>query len=312
MTKIHFGVTIPQIKRTWEESKRAALAFESMGYDSLWVNDHLYGPTSPAIPILEAWSTISALAAVTERVELGTLVTPVGMRNVAHLGKIVATADHIAGGRVIPGLGAGWMRREYTDFDVPFPDTKDRLGQLREATELLTQMWDPETDEVTYEGKYFRAENVVTQPKPGRKPPLLIGGSGEKVTMKLAAQHADIWNNLAGSQDNLAHKVEVLHKHCADVGRDPAEITISQQCLVTIAEDEASVGPMIETAQKIFGGHMGTPAGELALSGTPDTIKERIQKHADLGCTMFVMEFFGRDTVEPAQLFAEQVMPAFR
>ena len=311
MTKIHFGVTVPQIKRTWEESKRAAQAFESMGYDSLWVNDHLYGPTSPDIPILEAWSTIAALAAVTDRVELGTLVTPVGMRNVAHLGKVVATADHIAGGRVIPGLGAGWMRREYTDFDVPFPDTKDRLGQLREAAELLTQMWDPETDAVSYDGQYFRVENVVTQPKPGRKPPLLIGGSGEQVTLKLAAKHADIWNNLAGHQDNLAHKIEVLYKHCADIGRDPAEITISQQCLVTIAEDEESVGPLIETAQKIFGGHMGTPAGALALSGTPETIQDRIQQHAELGCTMFVMEFFGRDTVEPAKLFAEQVMPAF-
>ncbi len=104
----------------------------------------------------------------------------------------------------------------------------------------------------------------------------------------------------------------MLHRHCESVGRDPAEITVSQQCLATIAEDEAAAGPMIETATKIFGGHMGDPSGPLALSGTSQQVAERVQKHVDLGCTMFVIEFFGRDTVEPAQLFAEQVMPHFR
>ena len=96
--KAHFGVTVPQIKRTWEESSAAAREFESLGFDSIWVNDHLYGPQSPQIPILEAWSAVSALAAITERVEIGTLVTPAGMRNPAHLGKVIATADEIAGG----------------------------------------------------------------------------------------------------------------------------------------------------------------------------------------------------------------------
>lgn len=312
MAKLHFGVSVPQIKRTWAESKRAALAFESLGFDSIWVNDHLYGPQSPSIPILEAWSTVSALAAVTERVEIGTLVTPAGMRNPAHLGKVIATADNIAGGRIIPGLGAGWMEREFTDFGMSFPSTAGRLAQLREAVELLTAMWDPEQEEVNFDGKYFQARNLVTLPKPPRKPPLLIGGSGERVTMKIAAQYADIWNNAAGFQPALEHKVQVLHDHCQALGRDPAEITVSQQCLVTIAEDEAAAGPMIETAQRIFGGHMGDPSGPLALSGTPEQVRERIEQHVAIGCTMFVMEFFGRDTVEPATLFAETVLPHFR
>ncbi|MEX2373841.1 MAG: LLM class flavin-dependent oxidoreductase, partial [Dehalococcoidia bacterium] len=98
MAKAHFGVMVPQIKRTWEESRSAALEFEGMGYDSLWVNDHLYGPTSPQIPMLEAWALVAALAATTQRVDIGTLVTPVGMRNAAHLGKTIATLDHISGG----------------------------------------------------------------------------------------------------------------------------------------------------------------------------------------------------------------------
>ena len=310
--QVHFGVTIPQIKRTWEEAKAASIEFEAMGYDSLWVCDHLYGPQSPSIPILEAWSELAAVAAITSKVELGTLVTPAGMRNPAHLGKIIATVDNIAGGRVIAGLGGGWMTREFTDFGVPFLPTGQRLGQLRETVELLKRMWDPAEGEVTYEGKYINVQNVVTEPKPPRRVPIVIGGSGENVTLKLVAQHADWWNNSAGNQGNLERKVGVLRQHCESIGRDPEEITVSQQCLVTIAPDDAAAGPMIDTAKKIFDGHMGDPTGPLAIAGSPERVKEQIQKHIDLGCTAFVMEFFGRDTKTPAQLFADKVLPAFK
>ncbi len=310
MSRAHFGVTVPQIKRTWEESRAAATEFEELGFDSIWVNDHLYGPQSPQIPMLEAWSMVAALAAATSRVEIGTLVTPAGMRNPAHLGKVIATIDHIAGGRIIPGLGAGWMPREFTDFGMPFLSAKERLGQLRETITLLKRMWNDD-EPVTFEGKYVQVHNLVTLPKPERRVPILVGGSGEQVTMKIAAREADIWNNLAGQQGNLAHKVDVLKQHCADVGRDFSEIRIGQQCLVTIAPDDATAGPMAETAKKIFGGHMGDPTGPLALTGTPDRIVEQIEKHLELGCTMFMIEFFGRDTREPARLFAETVLPRF-
>ncbi|MBA4181204.1 MAG: LLM class F420-dependent oxidoreductase [Anaerolinea sp.] len=310
MPAIHFGVTVPQIKRTFEESRSAAREFEAMGYDSLWVCDHLYGPQSPSIPILEAWSLVSALAAVTEKVEIGTLVTPAGMRNPAHLGKVIATVDNISGGRIIPGLGAGWMPREFTDFGVPFLSTGDRLRQLRETVTLLKRMWTE--PEVTFEGRFVQAHNVVCEPKPVRTMPILIGGAGEKVTLKLAAQEAAIWNNLAGHQGALARKVDVLKQHCETVGRPIEDIVISQQCLVTIAPNEESAGPMIETAKKIFGGHMGDPAGPLAIAGSPRRVREQIQKHIDLGCTMFVMEFFGRDTKEAGKLFADTVLPHFK
>ena len=310
MANVHFGVTIPQIKRTWAEAKSNAVEFEAMGYDSLWVCDHLYGPQSPQIPILEAWSLISAVAAVTNRVEIGTLVTPAGMRNAAQLGKVIATIDNIAEGRIIPGLGAGWMPREFSDFGVPFLPTSQRLIQLRETVELLKRMWTEPS--VSYDGKYVKATNLVCEPKPVRVPPILIGGSGEKVTLKLAAQHADIWNHQAARQSELPQKVEVLKQRCAEAGRDMSTLTISQQCLVTIAPDEASAGPMVETAKKIFGGHMGDPTGPLAIAGSPQRVREQIQKHIDLGCTMFLIEFFGRDTREPAQLFAETVLPHFK
>lgn len=310
MANVHFGVTIPQIKRTWTEAKSNSIEFEAMGYDSLWVCDHLYGPQSPQIPILEAWSLISAVAAVTSKVEIGTLVTPAGMRNAPQLGKVIATIDNIAEGRIIPGLGAGWMPREFSDFGVPFLPTSQRLIQLRETVEVLKRMWTEPS--VSYEGKYVQATNLVCEPKPVRVPPILIGGSGEKVTLKLAAQHADIWNHQAARQSELPQKIDVLKQRCSEVGRDFSTLTVSQQCLVTIAPDEASAEPMIDTAKKIFGGHMGDPTGPLAIAGSPARVREQIQKHIDLGCTMFLMEFFGRDTREPAKLFAEQVLPHFK
>ncbi|MCC6387086.1 MAG: LLM class flavin-dependent oxidoreductase [Dehalococcoidia bacterium] len=312
MANVHFGVTIPQIKRTWEESRDASREFEAMGFDSLWVCDHLYGPQSPSIPILEAWSLLAAVAASTEKAELGTLVTPAGMRNAAQLGKVIATVDSIAGGRVIAGLGGGWMRREFTDFGVPFLSTGQRLKQLDETVQLFRRMWDPEEKEVSFAGKFVQCENVVCEPKPPRRVPILVGGAGEKVTLRIAARHADIWNNLAGHQHALPQKVAALRQHMADVGRPESEVTISQQCLVTIAPDEASAGPMVDTAKKIFGGHLGDPTGPLAISGTPERVREQIQKHIDLGCTMFVMEFFGRDPKVGAALFAEKVAPHFK
>tara|TARA_Y100001934_G_C12177757_1_gene689909 strand:- start:37 stop:972 length:936 start_codon:yes stop_codon:yes gene_type:complete len=310
MSKAHFGVTLPQIKRPWIAAAEAAKNFESLGYDSLWVCDHLYGPQSPQLPILEAWSMSSAIAAITERVEIGTLVTPVGMRNAAQLGKTIASIDNIAGGRIIAGLGAGWMPREFTDFGVPFLSTGDRLGQLAETVELLRRMWGDE-EEVSYDGQFIKADHVVCQPKPPRRVPILIGGAGEQVTLKITAREADIWNNLAGYQPELEHKVGVLKRHCDQIGRDFSEITVSQQCLVTISGDPKEAETMADRAQKIFGGHMGDPKGPLAITGTVEQCCEKIQKHIDLGCTMFVMEFFGRETIEPATLFAEEVLPAF-
>ena len=192
-----------------------------------------------------------------------------------------------------------------------FLSTGQRLGQLKETVSLLKRMWGDEA-EVSFEGKYVHATKVVCEPKPARSVPILIGGAGEQVTLKLAAREADIWNNLAAHHAALPHKIDVFKQHCREAGRPLNEVVISQQCLVTIAPDEASAGPMVETAKKIFGGHMGDPTGPLAISGSPQRVREQIQKHMDLGCTMFVMEFFGRDTREPAKLFAETVLPHFK
>src|SRR5215510_11035473 len=134
---VHFGVTLPQIKRNWTETRDAALAFDQLGFDSVWLNDHLYGIPGPQLPILEAWTTLAAVGAVTNHVQLGTLVSPVGFRNPALLAKMAATLDNISGGRVIVGLGCGWFQMEFQGYGFAFPPLTERLQQLDEAATLM-------------------------------------------------------------------------------------------------------------------------------------------------------------------------------
>jgi F420-dependent oxidoreductase-like protein len=304
---IHFGVTLPQIKRTWDETRAAALEFEALGFDSVWLNDHLYGIPGPHIPIFEAWTTLSAVGAITSRVQLGTLVSPVGFRNPALLAKMAATLDNITNGRVIVGLGSGWFEMEFSGYGFEFPPLAVRLRQLDEGATLMKQMWTEAQPSFT--GKEFHTASVYCEPKPVRQPhpPILIGGGGEKVLLRTAAKHADIWNNLAVHQGQLAHKVERLRAHCEAIGRDPGSILISQQTMVVIGKDTADARAKVEKAQAIYGGHLGQ-----GISGTPPECIDKIHVHVAAGCTMFIIEFFGRDTREPARLFAETVLPAFK
>jgi probable F420-dependent oxidoreductase len=306
---VRFGVTLPQIKRSWQEARDAALEFDQLGFHSVWVCDHLYGVPMPQLPILEAWSQLAAVAAITERVELGTLVTPPHFRNPAVLAKQIATVDQIAGGRVIAGLGAGWFQAEFEGYGCAFPSLGDRMRALDETAELLKRMWTEE--QVTFDGSFARTKDVRCEPKPARRPPILIGGGGEKVLMGIAVRRADIWNNLAVFQPQLGAKVEALRRRCDELGREFDSIEVSQQCTVVLAGDEASARQHLEKAKKVYGGHMGGAIEEHGIWGTPEQVIERIRRHVDLGCSLFVIEFFGRDTREPARLFAERVAPAF-
>jgi probable F420-dependent oxidoreductase len=306
---MHFGLTLPQIKRSWAEARDAAVGFDRLGFDSVWVCDHLYGIPMPNLPIFEAWSELAAVAALTDRVELGTLVTPVFFRNPAVLAKQVATIDHVSNGRTV-GLGSGWFATEFESYGLPFPPVKDRLKALDETAAALKRLWTEPS--VTFEGEHVTLRDAISEPKPVRRPPILIGGGGEKVLMGIVARHADIWNNLAVHQGQLREKLDVLKRWCDRERRDLDEITVSQQCLVVIAATDTAAREALGKAVKIYGGHMGGGLEEHGIWGTPAQVIERIERHRALGCTHFVIELFGRDTREPARLFAEHVLPAFR
>src|SRR6185503_4505003 len=172
---------------------------------SVWVCDHLYGVPMPQFPIFEAWSELAAVGAVTSRVELGTLVTPTFFRNPGVFAKQVATIDHISNGRTVVGLGSGWFATEFESFGLPFPSVQERLLALEETAVALKRLWTEPA--VTFEGRHVVLRDAMCEPKPIRRPPILIGGGGERVLLRIAARHADVWNNLAVSQGELGRKI---------------------------------------------------------------------------------------------------------
>jgi alkanesulfonate monooxygenase SsuD/methylene tetrahydromethanopterin reductase-like flavin-dependent oxidoreductase (luciferase family) len=184
------------------------------------------------------------------------------------------------------------------------------MRALEETAEILKRLWTEER--ATFEGRHFSIRDAICEPKPLHRPPILIGGGGERVLMGIAARHADIWNNLAVFQPQLGRKIEALRRRCGELGRDFDTLEVSQQCVVVMAADEPGAKAALEKAGKVYGGHMGRAIAEHGIWGTPDRVIDCIDRHAKLGCTTFVIEFFGRDTREPAQLFAERVLPAFR
>jgi len=294
MSPMQFGATLPQIKRSWAEARAVAEELDGLGFHSAWVCDHVYGVPAPNLPIFEAWTELAAVAAITSRVELGTLVTPPFFRNPAILAKQIATLDQISGGRAIAGIGAGWFEAEFKGTGSAFPPLGERMKALEETAIILRRLWSEER--VTFQGRHFQVSDCVSEPKPVRRTP---------------AEHADIWNNLAVFQAQLGHKVEALKRRCDDVKRDFGELRVSQQCVVVIEENETKARESLEKAKKIYGGHMGGALEEHGIWGSPERVIDCIERHRKLGASLLVCEFFGRDTRVPARLFAEKVLPAF-
>lgn len=219
---------------------------EEAGFTSLWLMDHLV--QIPFVgrewePILESWTTLGFLAAATDRIRLGTMVTGITYRNIAHLGKIAATLDVLSGGRAECGIGAAWFEREHTAYGWRFPALSERYELLEDALELLPLMWGPGSP--TYDGRRIQVAEAICYPRPiQERVPILVGGSGEQRTLRLVARHADACN-LFGEPDVVRRKVEVLHEHCRTAERDPSEIRVTQLstvlCAPTVAELDARI-----------------------------------------------------------------------
>lgn len=308
-TPVQFGLCLPQFTDDWAQAREVAQAAEEAGLDSVWCVDHLVGIPVESEPILEGWTEITAVAGATRRIRVGHLVLCVNYRPPALLAKMAASLDVISGGRLIVGLGAGWHQGEYAQYGYDFPPTGIRLRQLGETLTILRSLWTEER--TTFAGRHFKVQDAVCNPKPAQKRlPILIGGGGEKVLLRHVARHADIWNNLGAYHGEVAHKREVLAAHCRDIGRDPAEIVVSQQTLAAIAKDRAQAERKTARLFAELGFLDGSP--DLALTGTADDIRARIDKNRALGVTAFIMSF-GR-AVDPADvlLFGREVVAAYR
>jgi F420-dependent oxidoreductase-like protein len=198
---------------------------DEAGFDHVWVMDHIasLGP-DPARPIFDAWAMQAAMATVTSRVRIGCMVSGNTYRHPGMLAKLATTVDHLSGGRLEFGIGAGWNEREHAMYGLPLDDVPTRMDRLDEALQVITSLWSaPAT---TFEGAHYRLTDAVAEPKPVQRPhpPIWIGGSGPRRTLRLVARYADAWNDTTSSPEQVEALSAVLDRHCADVGRDPADI----------------------------------------------------------------------------------------
>ncbi|AEE45446.1 LLM class F420-dependent oxidoreductase [Cellulomonas fimi] len=225
---MRFDAVEPSALRT--ELATTAEAAEAAGVAWVSVMDHWFQMVAAGFPaedpMLEAYTTLGYLAARTETVQLGVLVTGVTYRYPGLLAKTVATLDVLSGGRATLGIGAAWYDREHAALGVPFPPLKERFERLEEALQICRQMWDPEQNG-PYEGTHYRLAETLCQPQPLRAPEVMVGGGGERKTLRLVAQYADACNLFASTPEEVAHKLDVLRAHCDDVGRDVADIRVT-------------------------------------------------------------------------------------
>lgn len=300
---------IPLPHTKWLATAAAAQRAEALGYDSVWVYDHLHNVPQPAHEtVFESWSVLAAISQHTQRVRLGHMVACNLFRPPALVAKMAATLDVISGGRLEFGLGAGWDEGELRAFGYDFPSPRERLDRLTEAIQVIRTMW---TDaEATYDGVHYRLAGAQCDPKPVQQPhpPIWIGGAGEKRTLRIVAEHADC-SNFSGTPDEWAHKCEVLAAHCRDVGRDFETILTSWEHDCFIRESPAEIDEV--GSLDIWG---ADPAAwrEANLVGTPEQVCERIQRYVDAGCGAFVIWPSDYPSHETLTLFAQRVIPQFR
>ncbi len=314
---LKLGICLWNQALEWSDVLETARAVEQLGYDHLWIWDHLlsiYG--EPDQPVFEAWSTLAGLAASTERLQLGPLVTANTFRSPALLAKIATTVDHISGGRAILGIGGGWFELEHRAHAIDFGSgTGERLDRLDEAVGLIRALHRGE--EVTSDGPYYAVAGLRQVPRPVRgSVPVLVGGRGKRKTLRTVARHADIWNAY-GTPAELVEHDEVLRAHCAAVGRDHTEIERSVQAKVIVRDSraaaEAAFGRMLARNKTIWTGTgqgaepdmtnrrvFPDPDSSIWL-GSPAELAELIAGYRAVGFGTVIVEIpapYDRETIE--------------
>ncbi len=301
--KVEFAIFSPQAAMSWPALLDRARLVEKLGFHSLWLVDHMWTRGMPDLDHHECLTLMAGLAAATDHLRIGTLVICNSYRNPALLAKSLTTIDHISNGRLEIGIGAGWMDEEYRAYGYEFPSMGKRLRQLDESLQVLNAMFADKR--ASFKGKYYEIADAPLNPKPVQRPhpPILIGGSGEKVMLRIVAKYADRWNCPAG-YDDFARKLNVLKDHCRAVGRDFSTLTISEQLLVCMGKDDEEVERKWQMAKRF-------PFSATGIKGTPDQIIAQLRERVNRGVTMFTIFF--SDFAPPATLetFARQVMPAF-
>jgi F420-dependent oxidoreductase-like protein len=313
-----FGVFLPFYAFKSEEKPSAlfnrirdvVLECERLGYDSIWLDDHLMFGTNP---ILECWTTLSTLAAITAKIRLGTMVLCNSFRNPALLAKMAATLDVVSNGRLEFGIGAGVQKDEHEAYGIPFPKSHARIDRVKEAVEIIKKMWTEE--KASYEGKYYRINEAVCEPKPMQKPhpPITIGGSGEKLTLKVTAQHADRYDwGYVPSLDLYRHKLAVLESHCKAVGRNFHEIEkscwLGGQMFIIPSREELDEKVLQWKPKNVS----LEDFEKLNFIATPDECSQKIRQYTSLGVTYFMLFFGDLPDLSSVRLFSDTIVKTLK
>jgi F420-dependent oxidoreductase-like protein len=331
---MRFGIFVPQgwrldlvgidPKDHWPTMKGLAQRADAGPWESIWVFDHFHtvpAPTDEATH--EAWTLMSAFGAVTERVRLGQMCTCMSYRNPAYLAKVAATCDHVSGGRIEMGIGAGWYEHEWRAYGYGFPPARERLRMLDEGVQIMRQAWT--TGRASLDGKHYQVDGAIVRPLPLQEGgiPLWIAGGGEKVTLKIAAKYAR-YTNFIGTEADFTHKSEILKGHCDAVGTDFDRIVRSANFNVFIGETEADVQKRLDALKARMEPYVGAEKAEAAVAshtqngagaavGTPAQIVEKLGKLRELGLEYGIFNFaesaFDQSGID---LFEREVIPALR
>lgn len=304
MESVDFGVQIePQYGFTYEHIRLVASEAERLGFESIWVSDHFFmTDDSLDVNCLECWTVLTALARDTSRLRLGAMVASQSYRNPALSANMAASVDHVSGGRLNYGIGAGWKEVEYNAYGYLFPGAGRRIGQLDEAVEIAKRMWTE--PKATYMGKYYRVKDALCMPKPVQEPlPIWIGGTGTK-TLSVAARHAHAVN-FAWSHppEFFEERFRVLRRHCEKAGRDFEDIRKSAGLMMRLVDDSGAAEPARDERYLRY-----LSRQRPIMVNTPKELAERIKCYMDIGVTHFILRFHFGDEIRNMRMFMDRVV----
>lgn len=303
---------------TWDEWLALARVTEESGLDGLFRSDHYASVMGMATRgSLDAWATLAGLAARTERIRLGTLVSPATFRHPSALAKAVVTADHISGGRVELGLGAGWLESEHAMYGFPFPALAVRLEQLAEQLEIVHGQWTEDAFE--FHGRHYRLEGCPGLPKPVQDPhpPLIVGGAAGRGTVEPAVRFADEYNTLYVPVETVRERRHTLDEACERGGRDPATLPLSLMTISVVGTREAELRERARNALAVTG-EEGTPESFLAenraagIIGTVSEVVDKLEELAAAGVERVYLQQFDHRDLEMIELIGREVVPRVR
>jgi F420-dependent oxidoreductase-like protein len=309
--QLRFGIHAGQQHTSFDDYLALWRLAEDAGLDWASVFDHFLPIQSdPTGPCFEGLTLLGAMAAHTARLRCGIIVVGVTYRNPAILAKIVTTIDHVSGGRMELGIGAAWYEDEHLQYGVPFPPIGERMDMLDEACRVLRALWTQ--PRATVVGEHFAVRDALAEPKPVQdRLPLWIGGSGERRTLRIVAEHADGWNTFHGDVAEYRHKLDVLARHCADVGRDPADIRKQIVLRAILRDTEAEAHERARERAEAS----GVPVEQLVdgmIVGTPEQAVQRLEEHRRLGVGDFLLLARPPADRRSIELLAREVAPAMR